>query len=180
LRHLLTLFPHARTILEIGCGTGHFARWLDALGFETVGLDLSQAMLKEAAPLETRTLVQADAEELPFDSDAVDLAVLITTLEFTPKPSLTLMEAVRVARSGLLIGALNRRSRWGSSLRSKSGPVWDKAHLFTPSELIHLMRRTCEPHRIEIIWRTTLWPLWPGALPLPWGGFIGMAVRFDS
>ena len=34
--------------------------------------------------------------------------------------------------------------------------------------------------KAAVVWRTTLWPLWPGALPLPWGGFIGVAVRFSE
>ena len=33
----------------------------------------------------------------------------------------------------------------------------------------------------EVVWRTTLWPI-PGLreLPLPWGGFIGMAVHLHE
>jgi hypothetical protein len=33
--------------------------------------------------------------------------------------------------------------------------------------------------RLQISWRTTLWPFWPGMLALPYGGFIGLAVRLD-
>jgi hypothetical protein len=31
----------------------------------------------------------------------------------------------------------------------------------------------------KAVWCTTLWPAWPGELPLPWGGFIGVAVRLS-
>jgi ubiquinone/menaquinone biosynthesis C-methylase UbiE len=174
------LFPKAKTILEIGCGTGHFTRWFEILGFDVVGLDLSPAMLEEATRLGTRTLVHANAQKLPFVSGSVDLGVLITTLEFISRPSMALLEAARVARNGLLLGVLNRQSRWGRRLLSKGGPIWDKAHLFTPLELTHLVRHTLEPPKTSITWQTTLWPLWPGRLPLPWGGFIGMAARLDS
>jgi hypothetical protein len=31
--------------------------------------------------------------------------------------------------------------------------------------------------RAWVVGRSTLWPFWPGALPLPWGGLIGMAMK---
>ncbi len=36
---MLAGFPHARTALEIGCGTGHFTRWLAAQKLAATGLD---------------------------------------------------------------------------------------------------------------------------------------------
>jgi hypothetical protein len=44
-------------------------------------------------------------------------------------------------------------------------------------ELIHLVQQAAGGARVEVIWRTTLWPGWRGSHPLPWGGFIGMAVN---
>lgn len=48
LQKLRVDFPQSRTALEIGCGTGHFTRWLAANGLEITGLDISAAMLGEA------------------------------------------------------------------------------------------------------------------------------------
>ena len=31
--------------------------------------------------------------------------------------------------------------------------------------------------RAWVVGRSTLWPFWRGALPLPWDGFIGMAMK---
>ena len=45
---LLQGFPGSGSVLEIGCGTGHFSRWLSDGGLAVVGLDLSPAMLAEA------------------------------------------------------------------------------------------------------------------------------------
>ena len=36
LNRFLQRFPGVRTILEVGCGTGHFTRWFDAQGLWTV------------------------------------------------------------------------------------------------------------------------------------------------
>jgi Zn-dependent protease len=48
LKQLLARFPQASSILEVGCGTGHFTRWFEELGLQTAGLDLSLSMLAEA------------------------------------------------------------------------------------------------------------------------------------
>lgn len=38
LRRLMTGFPQASTLLEVGCGTGHFARWFSEHGLQVMGL----------------------------------------------------------------------------------------------------------------------------------------------
>jgi SAM-dependent methyltransferase len=75
LRWLMGLFPGVRTVLEIGCGTGHFTRWLRDEGFQAVGLDISAPMLAQAQALDSPPLVRGDVHRLPFADGAVDLAV---------------------------------------------------------------------------------------------------------
>jgi SAM-dependent methyltransferase len=48
LGRLLADFPGASTVLEVGCGTGHFTRWFSEGSFQAVGLELSRPMLVEA------------------------------------------------------------------------------------------------------------------------------------
>jgi ubiquinone/menaquinone biosynthesis C-methylase UbiE len=176
-KRLLAGFARPNTILEVGCGTGHFTRWFDEKGVRSVGLELSLPMLLEAVRLDSPPSVCGDALALPFPSRSLDLVALITTLEFLPDPAHALTEALRVARYGLILGVLNRRSLLGRKLRNEGGPVWGVARFFTPAGLTQLVRRAAAGKRIEIVWRTTLWPIWPGELPLPWGGFIGLAVQ---
>jgi ubiquinone/menaquinone biosynthesis C-methylase UbiE len=179
LRRLVEGFPQARSVLEVGCGTSHFTRWLVAEGLQTVGLDLSSAMLVQAVCLGGSRCVQGDALALPFPSDSFDLVVMITTLEFVTAPPPALSEASRVARCGLILGVLNRQSMLGWQLRNQGGPVWEAAQFYTPAELVHLVYDATAGRQVKVVWRTTLWPLWSGDLPLPWGGFIGMAVRLS-
>jgi ubiquinone/menaquinone biosynthesis C-methylase UbiE len=177
LKRLLAGFRCPNTILEVGCGTGHFTRWFGEQGLRSVGLDLSLPMLLEAVRLDSPPCVCGDALALPFSSRSFDLVALITTLEFLPDTARALAEALRVARYGLILGVLNRQSLLGRKLRNEGGPVWGAARFFTPAGLIQFVRRAAAGKRIEIVWRTTLWPVWPGELPLPWGGFIGLAVQ---
>jgi SAM-dependent methyltransferase len=176
LGQLLAGFPRASTILEVGCGTGHFSRWFAQQGLRTTGLDLSRPMLAEAARLGSPPCVQGDALALPFSNQAFDLVALVTTLEFLPEPVRALSEASRVARKGLILGALNRQSLLGRRLRRVGGPIWGSARFFTPAKLIEMVQAAAGK-RVRIVWRTTFWPAWPAVLPLPWGGFIGMALR---
>ena len=176
LKRLLAGFPPTSTLLEVGCGTGHFARWFGEQGLRVTGLDLSTAMLAEALRLDSLSCVHGDALALPFPTGAFDLVVLITTLEFVPHPAVVLAEALRVARHGLILGVLNRQSRLGRQLKRKGGGVWEAARFFTPAELVGLVGHAAAGRRVQVLWRTTLWPVWPGALPLPWGGFIGLAA----
>ena len=179
LSRLLAGFPRACTILEIGCGTGHFTRWFSEQGLQAVGLDLSLPMLAEAILLSSPPCMRGDALALPFPTRAFDLVALITTLEFIPNPVPALAEALRVARHGLILGVLNRQSLLGRQLEHEGGVIWKAARFFTPSELGRLVGRAAAGKPVKIVWRTTLWPLWSVALPLPWGGFIGLTVRLS-
>jgi ubiquinone/menaquinone biosynthesis C-methylase UbiE len=177
LKMLLGRFPEARDVLEVGCGTGHFTRWMEALGFRVVGLDISTAMLAEARRRGPGVYVEGDALRIPFGPGSYDLVVMITALEFTVDPTSVLVEAHRVARKGLILGVLNRESRLGRQLKEKGGVIWDSARFLSVNELARIVRRALRNQPAEVFWRTTMWPLWPRDLPLPWGGFIGMAVR---
>jgi SAM-dependent methyltransferase len=179
LKRLLACFPQAGTLLEVGCGTGHFTRRFHELGLQAAGLELSLPMLVEAIRLGSLPCVRGDALALPFSSAAFDLVALITTLEFLADPVQALAETLRVSRQGLLLGMLNRQSLLGWQLKREGGPIWDAARFFAPAELTHLVRHAAAARQVEVVWRTTLWPVWPGALPLPWGGFIGMAVMLS-
>lgn len=128
-----------------------------------------------SGPLAQLPYIEGDALALPIRTRSIDLVFLITTLEFVGDPIEALREALRVTRQGLILGVINRSSFLARKLKRTANPVWQSARFFSPRELAGLI--PSESPRVEITWRTTLWPLWPAALPLPWGGFIGMAVK---
>jgi len=180
LKWLLQRFPESGSALEIGCGTGHFTRWLQKGGVEAVGLDRSSAMLAEAQALDGVPLVRGDARQLPFADGAFDLTALVTTLEFLEQPRKTLAEALRVSRRGVVLGVLNRWSVLGLQRRWTGffhPTVYDAAHFYGVGALKRLLQ-SVTGGRGHVVWHTTLYPRWwPGSwASLPWGGFIGMAL----
>lgn len=177
---LLQRFPRPGRVLEVGCGTGHFSRWLSDQGLAVMGLDLSAAMLAEARTLGGVLLVLGDARRLPFANGAFDLTAFVTTLEFLERPDEALAEALRVARRGVVLGVLNRWSVLGLQRRLAGlfrSTVYDAAHFYGVGELTRLLQAAVGG-TAHIVWRTTLFPrVWPWAqMRLPWGGFIGMAL----
>ncbi len=176
---LLNGFPQARSVLEIGCGTGHFTRWFCERNLHAFGLDVSPAMLSEAALLNSPPCLLGDGLDLPFAQNAFDLAALITTLEFIDDPLGALREAMRVARVGLILGVIGRQSLLARQLRRSGRPPWQFARFYTPQELAGLVQQAAGRAR-PIIWRTTLWPIVPWAVPWSGGGFIGMSVRLNG
>lgn len=175
---LIGRFPGARNALEVGCGTGHLTRWLQSRGLATTGLDASRAMLRQAKALGTPRCLQADGHALPVQDGSFDVVVLITTLEFVADPGQALREALRVARRGLLLGVLNRVSLLAVRRRMSPTDWWQAARFFSVSEVKRLLTEVGGRRIQRIEWRTTLWPV-PCVpdLPLPWGGFIGLAVH---
>lgn len=181
LAKLLATFSNRASVLDIGCGTGHFTRWFATRGLTAVGVDLSRAMLAQATKLDGQAYLLGDALSLPFQDGSFDLTSIITTLEFASDPNRALSEAVRVSRCGILLGVLNRWSIQAVRRRRSHAPIWSTARFFSPSELCDLVRNAAGDRLQEIIWRTTLWPV-PLAtdLRLPFGGFIGLAGRLHG
>ena len=181
---LLEDISGARGILEVGCGTGHFTRWLSDMGLAAVGLDISAAMLARAQALDGLSLVRGDATRLPFADGAFDLTALVTTLEFLEWPQDVLAEAVRVGQRGVVLGVLNRWSAlglWRRLVGFFRPTVYGTARFYGVGEAKRLLRSVAD-ERGRIVWRSTLFPRWwpwPRA-DLPWGGFIAMALLLPA
>ncbi|MGQ9585192.1 MAG: class I SAM-dependent methyltransferase [Anaerolineae bacterium] len=179
---LLRGFPESRTLLETGCGTGHFSRWFAQQGLRVVGLDLSATMLAEAREDHTVGWVVGEGTRLPFPDAAFDLAAFITTLEFLDRPAVALREARRVARRGILLGVLNAWSLLGLKRRIEGWfrpSAYREARFYSVPRLRRLLQESLG-EEVSWDWCTTLYPAWfPWQMTrLPWGGLIGMRVTF--
>jgi ubiquinone/menaquinone biosynthesis C-methylase UbiE len=183
---LFASFPDARSLLEIGCGTGHFSGWLAARSIRVVGLERAPAMLAEMRRnLPGIPAVLGDAHRLPFRDGVSDLVLFVTTLEFLDDPERALVEAVRVARQGIVLVVLNRWSvgglsrRWGSQANK---PLLGRARDYSLSSLRAAVARVAGQRRKGIRWASSLFPafLWEVRAKLPLGDVIGLAVCLAS
>jgi len=92
-----------RDVLELGCGAAHWSRSLAERGGRVVGLDISLAQLRQAdrsARARRLSLVQADAQTLPFADESFDLVLSDYGGMSWADPYLTVPEAARVLRPG--------------------------------------------------------------------------------
>ena len=94
----------ATSVLDVGCGTGEFARRVAEVFPEArvTGVDLIEEHLELARKRSSArvTYRQADAFELPFEAGAFDLVVCRHMLQAIPAAERVLAEMVRVCRPG--------------------------------------------------------------------------------
>ncbi len=94
--------PAGRTLLEVGCGTGNYARAFSDAGFNVVGVDISSGMLERAARRIPGYVAVADADRLPFADDSVDCIVTVNVFHHFRDQLSTFREFHRVARGSVL------------------------------------------------------------------------------
>lgn len=138
-------------MLEIGCGTGWFARRLTEHGYRVTGVDPSRAMLARAR--DRVAVVQGDAARLPFADRSFDVAYLIAVLDFVPDPVAVLREARRVVRDRVAVIALARDSWLGVRRRisaRRGHPIFSSARFYPRSRLLEFARESgAEPRDVR-------------------------------
>jgi ubiquinone/menaquinone biosynthesis C-methylase UbiE len=174
------------SLLDAGCGTGHFSRRFARIGLSVTGIDPDPVALKFAM-MEGGNIryMQWNALELPFCDDAFGYSVAITSLCFIEEPLQVLREMWRVTRHTLVLGLLNRHSllHWKKKGQGGySGARWDTAGevlkewipVFTPAPTKIVVRSAIFlPQGTRIAQWSEQWL--HGALP--WGGFLAVGLR---
>jgi SAM-dependent methyltransferase len=139
----------ARTVLDVGGGTGKLARLLPDLSMCCLLIDLSPTMLA----LAPRPAVRADGSRLPIAAASVDAVAALYTLYHYDDPGEPIGEARRVLRPGGLFAACapNRDSHpelarvvpgWGSSspFDGEDAPAIVASVFSAPGDLVQVER----------------------------------------
>lgn len=129
-------------ILDAGCGTGIFTREFLARGAEVVGLDISLAMLLNAAGQVAFQGVTADMATLPFADRSFDKTVSVAALEFVADEKRAVAELFRVTRPGgvVVVATLNSLSPWAArrSANARRDPdsIFNRVFFRSPLQLL--------------------------------------------
>jgi len=117
------------SLLDVGCGTGHFTRRFANTGLKVAGLDPDASMLAFAEKHSSNIKYQlGNAEQLPFPDNSFDYVTAITSLCFIKDPLQAIKEMWRVSSHNLFLGLLNKNSLLCKQKQNKGsymGARWD-------------------------------------------------------
>ncbi len=171
---------HSNHRLEVGVGTGRFAK---ALGI-TYGMDLSPEM---AAIAKRRGIaVQVGSvEQLPYPASAFDGILMALTLCFVVNPAQAFAECARVlgGKGHLIIGTIPADSPWGRfyiKKKSAGHPVYSHAHFRALPETIEVAEKAgfrLQASQSALLWEPDSRPpehikIVPGVVSI--AGFVGL------
>ena len=111
-RVLLSLVGDVKTqaILDVGCGTGRYAKLLEDLGARMFGIDFSRKMIHIAKTItEIACYIVADASHLPFKDNVFHIVLSALVVNHIENLNLFLTEMLRTCRKG---GELVMSSIW--------------------------------------------------------------------
>lgn len=168
---------------------GHFTMWIkSSLLIESIGIDTSKAMLKEAKIRWPQgPLLQGEATRLPFMDKSVDVVAFITSLEFIQDAVGALEEAARVAKIGINLGLMNKNSIGTLKKRFQAATLKDsfyrQAKFYSASDIEKMLENIlAKKHNIAFC-RTTVFPKpfsdKESSIFL-FGGFLGIAIKIGD
>ncbi len=104
---LLSHLIEGQKLLEIGCGNGDLSVEIARLGFEVVGIDVSEPGIRQAVELSKKESLDAkaqfmvmDATSLEFPDNSFDTVLIAEVLEHVRDSRKLMEEAVRIVRNG--------------------------------------------------------------------------------
>jgi SAM-dependent methyltransferase len=132
-----------KDVLDLGSGTGHYARFASALGARTaVAVDLTPEMAASGP----RPAVVGDAARLPFADSSFDVLVAALLVSFVGDRAALCSEAARVVRAGgvLVVSDLHPVASARGWSRSFDGPSGERLVVDAPPPSVDEHRNRLE------------------------------------
>jgi SAM-dependent methyltransferase len=157
---ILAALGDARTVLNVGAGSGSYEpgdRWVLAVE--------PSATMRAQRPAGAAPVIDARAEELPFDDDSVDAAMACVTIHHWEPPAAGLAELRRVARGPVVVFTFDLEAlpQWQKDYfreaweleRPRFGPIADVAAALGGSTRIERIPTPgdCSDGFFEAFWR---------------------------
>ncbi|HIJ64354.1 MAG TPA: methyltransferase domain-containing protein [Candidatus Hydrogenedentes bacterium] len=144
-REMLPAYTPGASLLDVGCGTGHWSRFFASLGFSVTGVDIAAEMLGQARS-HVATLCHygiADAGSLPFSDATFKVVAAMAVIGFVSAPDAAVAEMFRCVRQDgtVVIGALNALAPLNRERVTARKEPYASARLFTPAQLQGLLGR---------------------------------------
>lgn len=135
---LAQVVPFHQNGVEIGVGTGRFAQALHI----PIGVEPAENMAKIAETRELEVL-RATAENLPFEDEMFDFALLVTTVCFLEDLPRAFLEIRRILKSGgaIILGIIDKNSILGRRYEQQQSEnkFYRDAHFHSTEEITALL-----------------------------------------
>jgi len=133
------LLPQTGKGVEIGTGTGRFSAPFDI----AIGVEPSNAMA-EIARSRGITVYDAKAENLPFENNAFDYVLIVTTLCFLEDPLQALKEIRRILcpTGKIIIGMLDKDSPLGKlyEMKKQDSKFFKNARFYAVNQVLEWLK----------------------------------------
>jgi SAM-dependent methyltransferase len=133
-------------LLEVGCAHGALVKLLDLAGFEAVGMEMDDSIVRKARAWFDIEVVEGPVESMPEDTKKFDVVVMLDVLEHLPQPLDTVRAIVRLLKpDGLLViqspeYQKDRKGSWQNFV------VPEHLFLFTRESVCKLLREVGLDH----------------------------------
>jgi ubiquinone/menaquinone biosynthesis C-methylase UbiE len=146
--------PVAQSWLDIGCGNGAFSQEImerqaprSLTGIDPSAEQIAFARKRLAVPL--AEFQQGDAQDLPFDDGAFDVAIMALVLSFLPAPDKAVAHMARVVRPGGWVAAY----MWDLPGGSPVNPVFEALQFLGPAAPKRPNPGASQPDVMQNLWR---------------------------